>query len=161
MGVLSELLRLVKITGLKDGQIQSGRIQAHDAKAHEAARRWQDYGFAAHPVDGQGLAIEVAGHTIILRMDRLAEKPELAAYDVALWHKEGHLVRLGAGKKVTVENAAEVTVQASTKVMLDTPLVETTGGINVAGDAIIGGKSFLHHLHGGVAPGGSQTDIPV
>lgn len=157
MGLLSELLRLVKITGLKDGQIQSGQIEAHEAKSHAAARRWQDYGFAAHPVDGQGLAIEVAGHTIILRMDRLAEKPALQEFDVAIWHKEGHLVRLGAGKKVTVENAAEVTVQASTRVLLDTPLVQMTGALDVAQDILVSGHSILQHDHPGVQSGSDRS----
>lgn len=157
MGLLSELLRLVKITGLKDGQIQSGRVEAHEAKSHAAARRWQDYGFAAHPVDGQGLAIEVAGHTIILRMDRLNEKPALQEFDVAIWHKEGHLVRLGAGKKVTVENAAEVTVQASTRVLLDTPLVQMTGALEVGQDILVDGHSILHHDHPGVQNGSDRS----
>ena len=161
MGVLSELLRLVKITGLKDGQIQAGRIEAHSAKSHEQAARWQDYGFAAHPVEGQGLAIGVAGHTIILRMDRLAEQPALQDFEVAIWHKEGHLVRLSAGKKISIENATEVIVNASASIQLNTPTVVIPGQLEVTGDAIIGGKSFLQHTHGGVEPGGAQTSAPV
>lgn len=40
-------------------------------------------------------------------------------------------------------------------VLIDTPVTTMTG------DAVIGGISFLNHVHGGVVPGGGDTGIPV
>lgn len=32
--------------------------------------------------------------------------------------------------------------------------------VNISGDAVIGGISFLQHVHGGIQPGGSDTSTP-
>ena len=32
--------------------------------------------------------------------------------------------------------------------------------VNISGDAVIGGISFLNHVHGGVEPGGGTTSVP-
>ncbi len=146
------MLHRARIRGLNEGQVQSGRVEAHGNVVVDGAQRFQDYGFAANPVDGQGLEITVGGHTLILRMDRLAERPQLAAYEVALWHKDGHRVKLGAGKAVEVLGATTVTVEASAKIQLNTPLVECSGqlkaaSLDVTGSATINGRDFMAHQH--------------
>lgn len=146
------MLRRARIRGLKEGQVQSGRVEAHGNVVVDGAQRFQDYGFAANPIDGQGLEITVGGHTLILRMDRLAERPELAAYEVALWHKDGHMVKLGTGKTVEVVGASTVTVGATAKIQLNTPLVECSqalkaASLTVTGGASINGRNFMAHNH--------------
>ena len=88
-------LRRARIRNLKEGLVQSARIEALENDAKDDAERFQDYGFAANVVDGQGLVINAGGHTIVLRMDRLAERPQLPAFEVRVWHKEGHHVEIG------------------------------------------------------------------
>lgn len=139
---LANLIRRARLRGLVEGGVQKVRAEALEHDAKEAAERWQDYGFTANPVDGQGLVINVAGHTIVLRMDRLAERPQLAAYEVAVWHKEGHKVTLKAGGVVQVDGQ-ELIVNASTRVVLNSPSV------------IVNGKQLVGHVH--PLPGGPNT----
>lgn len=127
-------LRRARIRGLREGLVQAGKADALENDAKDAAERFQDYGFAANPVDGQGLVITVGGHTMVLRVDRLAERPRLAAYEVSLWHKEGHSVTLKAGKLVEV-NCDTFRVNAAVKVELSTPLVAMSAKATV-GDTL-------------------------
>lgn len=59
------------------------------------------------------------------------------------------------------------TVVAPTRVVLQTPLVEASGDMHVAGtltadvDVVGGGVSLKGHVHGGVVPGGSTTEPPA
>lgn len=50
---------------------------------------------------------------------------------------------------------------ADGKVTFTAADVEFSGNIKVVGDAEIGGISFLEHVHGGIAPGGGDTDPPT
>ncbi len=155
--MLDDLLRWVRLRGLKDGEVQKVRAEALDNKAHDEASRFADYGIKSMPVDGQGLALHVGGHTIILRMDVLGKAPSLAAWEVALWHKDGHHVVLRAGKKVEVMDAAEVVVHASTKVILDTPLVQTKQDLQVGGNLDVAHKTTT----AGLAATGAGGQGPV
>jgi len=164
---LHNLVRRARLRGLVDGAVQVVRAEALESDAKDGAERWQDYGFSANPVDGQGLVINWAGHTVVLRMDRIGERPAMAAYDVAIWHKEGHEVRLKAGKVVQVTcdhlvvNAAQdvtitspvVAINASTSVTLTTPTTHATGVANVDGNLTVGGSAAVT---GGLGAGGSS-----
>ena len=158
-------LRRARMRSLKEGLVQSLRVEALENDAKDNAERFQDYGYAANPVDGQGLAITVGGHTIVLRLDRLAERPRLAAYEVSVWHKEGHSVTLRAGKLVEV-NCDTFRVNAAVKVELNTPLVaasakqtvgdtlDVTNGLSGGGAATLAGRLTA----GGVTAAGKVLD---
>ncbi len=155
------MLRRVRIRGLKEGLVQRARADAYDTDARDGAERFQDYGFAAQPVDGQGLKLEVGGHTIILRMDRLAERPQLGAYEVAVWHKEGHKIVLKAGGLVEVtcdlfkvNGNFQCTGNGTFAGNLTAPYV--IGTINVT----FGGISGIGHHHGNVQNGVGITSGP-
>lgn len=159
---LGDILRRARLRGLQEGQIQRARAEAFGDKAHDDAERFNDYGFKAHPVDGQGLILNVGGMTIVLRMDRLAESPELAAYEVAVWHKEGHMVRLMAGKRIEVQGCDQVVVNATGQVTINAPETVINGhltvtDLSVLGDALISGRDFIGHTHGGVRSGGDTS----
>lgn len=136
-------LRRARIRGLKEGLVQSARVEALANDAKDAAERFQDYGFAANAVEGQGLAITVGGHTFVLRLDRLAERPRLAAYEVALWHKEGHNVTMKAGKLIEV-NCDTFKVNAAVKTEFNTPIVAMSAKATV-GDTL----AVASHVTGG------------
>ncbi len=146
MSWLGNLLRRARLRGLVEGQVQRVRAEALDDDAKDDAERFQDYGFAANPVDGQGLVINVAGHTIVLRMDRLADRPQLAAFEVAVWHKEGHSVVLKAGGLVQV-NCTELRCTGK----ITAPVVEVATSLKIAG------KEMKNHVHNGVTPGGGTS----
>lgn len=172
MSLLANMLRWVRIRGLREGAMQTGRVEGLPNDVRDDAQRPQDYGFAANPVDGQGLKLEVGGHTVIIRMDRLAERPHLAAYEVALWHKEGHRITLQANGLVQIDcvrlvvNASAALAVHSPQVTLDSPQVTMTGDVQVDGtltaavDVLAAGKSLVGHTHGGITPGSSSTAPP-
>lgn len=153
-----DFLRWASIRSLIEGKMQKGSVDVHDALGRDEAIRPQDYGFAAQPVSGQGLVMEVGGHTIILRQDRLAERPSLAEYEVCVWHKEGHHVTLKAGGIVQID-CDQFNVNAATSVTLNTPLINapTASFISkfVKGltDVLIGTKSMSTHRHKDVQHG--------
>lgn len=127
-------LRRARIRNLVEGLVQTTRVEQTENDSKDAAERWQDYGFAANAVEGQGLVINVGGHTIVVRMDRIAERPRLAAYEVSVWHKEGHNITLRSGKLVEV-NCDTLKVNAAVKVELNTPLVAMSAKATV-GDTL-------------------------
>lgn len=177
MSMLGALLRRARIRGLVEQLVQRARVESTEHDAKEDAERFQDYGFAANPVDGQGLVLNVAGHTIVLRMDRLAERPELAAHEVTVWHKEGHRVTLKAGRLVHVEcdtlqvdasvgveiNTPTLTVNADDQVALNTPNVAasdtvTSPTVAATSSLTVQGDEVFEHRHFGVDRGSQYTD---
>ncbi len=165
MNMLANLARWVRVRGLREGPMQIGRVEGLPNDARDDAQRPQDYGFAAMPVDGQGLKLEMGGHAIIIRMDRLAERPHLAEYEVCVWHKEGHRLTLKAGGVVQVD-CAELVVSASGRVAINTPAVSISGNLEVGGtttsvgDVLGAGVSLQSHTHGGVRAGADSTAPP-
>lgn len=116
----------------------------------------EPYGFTARPLQGaEAIAAAVGGargHLVaLLTTDRRYRKKGLAEGEVALYtdegdelvFKRGRIVRLNAGSAVEV-TAPEVTIN---------------GNLNVTGDAVIGGKSFLGHRHPGDS--GGTTGEPI
>ena len=125
MGWLGAMLRRARMRNLVEGLVQVVRAEATDDDAKDGVERHQDYGLAANPGDGQGLVLNIDGHTIVLRLDRIAERPQLDVYEVAVWHKEGHYVKLKAGKVVEV-SCDQLLISATTKVSITTPTLEVS-----------------------------------
>lgn len=150
------LLRRARLRGLTEGGVQKVRAEALENDAKDDVERWQDYGFASNPVDGQGLVQNAGGHTIVLRMDRIAERPQLAELEVIVWHSEGHNIRLAAGRLVEV-NCDQLTINASTGVTINTPVVTasakvTAQQVEAATSLKVNTKEVLGHTHGGAVP---------
>lgn len=162
------MLRRARMRSLKEGQVQTVRTEATEADTKDGVERHQDYGFAGNPVEGQGLILHIDGHTIVVRKDRLAERPQLAAYEVSVWHKEGHKVTLKDGKLIEVEcddfvlkasksvkiETQTMTVTASAKVRMESPMTENTGmlqtqdftiGLTGAGSATMNGGTINYN----------------
>lgn len=149
------LLRRARLRGLKEGLVQVARAEALENDAKDDAERWQDYGFAARPVDGEGLVINAGGHTVVLRMDRIKDRPQLAADEVCVWHKDGAMVRLKAGRVVEID-CDQLVLRASTSVTIDSPTTNV-----VQPSLVVDGVQLRTHRHTGVQPGGSTSGGPV
>lgn len=180
MSWFENIIRRARLRTLTEGQVQRARAEALDDDAKDEVERFQDYGFAANPVEGQGLVINAGGHTIVLRMDRLAERPQLAEYEVCVWHKEGHRVTLKAGKLVQVD-CDELVINAANRVAINTARLDVaaTGGaafstpelqasakltaptIEAGVSLKVQGKEMHQHKHGGVDFGNDQSGPPV
>lgn len=169
--MFANLMRWVRIRSLTEGKMQKGRVEGLPNDVRDDAQRPQDYGFAGNPVDGQGLRIEAGGHTVIIRMDRLAERPELAAYEVSVWHKEGHTVTLKEGRIVQMD-CDQFVVNASTSVSFNTPTVSASGNISAvlkvqaatmdaATSLKVAGKEMSGHVHTNVQPGAGTSGPPA
>ena len=181
MSWLINLVRRARLRGLVDATIQRVRAESLENQAHDDAERHQDYGFAAHPVDGQGLVMHLDGNTLVLRLDRIAERPGLQPLEVAVWHSEGHMVKLKAGRLVEVTcdrmvinaaaeveiNTPTVTVNASSQVQLTTPLVQATNDMHAGAtvtadtDVLSGAISLRHHRTSQVKTGTDTSGAPV
>ncbi|MFT4192478.1 MAG: phage baseplate assembly protein [Comamonas sp.] len=166
MSWLGDALRRVRVRGLREGTVQRGRVEATEHDTKDSVERWQDYGFSAQPVDGHGLRINLAGAQFLLRLDRPAERPKLEAYEVTVWHKEGHSITLKAGGVVEVD--CEVyRVKAPGGVEFDTPEVKMSGSATAAGtvtgqaDVVAGDKSVLEHRHRDVQTGTDNSGTMV
>lgn len=168
--MLANLMRWVRVRGLVEGKIQRGRVEGLENDARDDAQRPQDYGFAANAISGEGLKLEVGGHTVIIRLDRTAERPRLAAYEVAVWHKEGHMVRLKAGRIVQVD-CDQFVVNASVGVAFNTPTVAASGVVTAATSVqaptvtaatslTVSGKEMKAHSHSGVQAGAGTSGPP-
>jgi phage gp45-like len=81
-------------------------------------------------------------------MDRLAERPQLAEYEVAVWHKEGHMIKLKANGAIEMQGTS-LTVNMSGAVQINSATLRHNAK-NV-GDG---------HTHGGISPGGASTAPP-
>jgi len=167
MGWWDNILRRARIRGVSEGLVQTARAEALENDAKDAAERWQDYGFACNPVDGQGLVINAGGHTIVLRMDRISERPQLGVYEVSVWHREGHSVTLKAGKLVQV-GCDTLVINAAVGVTINSPVVSASGAVTAAvsvGAPVVAAAESLTvdgvevggHDHGGVAEGTERT----
>ncbi|UTV56177.1 phage baseplate assembly protein domain-containing protein [Burkholderia arboris] len=158
---LLNMLRRALIRGLKEGPVQEVAVQVFDSSGRENAERWQDYGFAGNPGDGQGLVIEVGGHTVVMRLDRIDSRPQLKVGEVAVWHKDGHKILLTDGGKVRVE-CDTFEVVAKSGISFETPKVTASEGFesktaNITDGATIAGRDFVGHNHDRVQRGNDNS----
>lgn len=142
MSWLGNLVRRARVRAVREGTVQNARVEAMEGDTKENSERWQDYGFTGHPVSGEGLALNWNGFTIVLRVDRLAERPQLAPYEVAVWHKEGHRMTMKAGGVVQVD-CDQLRLNATGQVTITSPSV------------MVNGKQLVGHIH--PLPGGPNT----
>lgn len=133
-------------------QLQTTALKA-DVKGR--INRYQNYGLTSVPLPGaQPLLLAVGGagnHTVAVAIDDARYRPQsLQPGEVCLYTDEGdrvlfrrgRIIEVVAGDAVTV-TAPEIRVYASVKVLLQTPLVECTEDLVVAGNVLIGGDQIV------------------
>lgn len=190
------------IRASRDGEgMQVLKVSLLDGELRDRVERMQEYGFTSRPLDGcEAAAVFVGGdrgHGLIVATDdRRHRKTGLQPGEAALYTDEGDYILLKRGRIVEVVagsaldvTAPEATVTASTKVTLDTPEVEISGNLTVAGlitgqaglsvsggsgaaasiegdlevtngDVEADGISLKTHVHGGVTSGNETTGAP-
>lgn len=131
--------------------LQTLQIELLKGEVLDGVEHLEPYGFTARPIAGyRTLAASLGGernHTVVLvTTDRRHRKKGLAVGEVALYTDEGDYILLKRGRVVEVVagaqmkvTAPDVEVIASTKVMLNTPLVECSTDLKVNGVATITG----------------------
>lgn len=154
---LTNLLKLVIGRGRiqttnADGPLQRFQLLL-SAKERPTLSRIAEFGLASRPMVGaDAVAVFISGNrsngVIIATNDlnhsfTLANDGESALYNAfgqsVYLTKAGGIVIEAGGEDVTINGAAHVTVHASVKVTLTTPLVEMSGNLNVTGNIHAGG----------------------
>lgn len=159
------LVRLVN-----DGSgIQTAQVSLMGNETRDKLERFQEYGFTSVPKAGAEAAVVFVGgcrdHGIIVAIDdRRVRLKGLAEGEVAIYTDEGDSIILKRGNNIEI-NTATLTVKASDKVRMETPLLEVTGDIidtcdtnpnNMAGMRAI----YNTHTHNENNNPGGPTNAP-
>jgi phage baseplate assembly protein V len=125
--------------------LQTAQVELLEGEIHNNVERFQNYGFTSKPFPGAEVAwLSVCGdrdHGIIVAIDdRRYRLPGLEDGECSLYDDLGqkvHLTRTGivASSPMKISAIApEVDIVATTKVLLDTPLVEATHDMKIGGN---------------------------
>jgi phage baseplate assembly protein V len=154
------------------GGLQQLQVGLLASETRGEVDRMQNYGTTSVPLAGAAAVLLFVGgnrdHPIAVAVDDPRYRPTgLKPGEVAHYTFDGSLIHLEAG--------GTIRVVAATKVRIESPLVEITGTLNVAGDVTdrdsalggAGGNSMAGmrqiydaHVHGGVVAGPAKTQTP-
>jgi phage baseplate assembly protein V len=137
-----------RVTHVDDsGNVQLLQVRLGGDELRDHTRRLAEYGFTSSPPEGADVvALFVAGDrskgVVIATGHQASRLRGLQAGEVAIFDDQGQSVYLtrsgiivnGAGNPLVVNNTPVVTVNASTKVALNTPELDVSGGIKAGGD---------------------------
>lgn len=135
------------------------------------------YGFTSNPPDdSDAIGIFVGGDrtngVIIATNHQASRLKNLQRGEVAIFHQDGRFIKLGkdgtivegGNKPLDVNNVTVATIKASTKIRMETPLLEVTGQITAGGNITDAVRSmaadrakYNAHTHPGVTAGGAST----
>lgn len=151
---LANLMKIGHVSDVNEGLMQTLRVDVNAIDASDDVQRWQQLGFASKPVDGDAaLVVSVAGHRFVVAVDDLASRPkDLSAGEVALWHRDGHEVRLKNGQVINAQckrmvinaedefvvNTKKAVTNASTRAVVNSPLTRVSAMLNVGGITTLG-----------------------
>jgi phage baseplate assembly protein V len=168
-----------RITAVSDGgAVQTMQVRLGADELRDDTPRLVEYGLSSVPPIGSDVVLLFVGGDrsmgVVVASGNQGARPKgLAGGEVCLYDDLGQSVHLtrhgvvvkGAGLPITIEGTPSLTIKASAKVRLETPLLEVTGDVvdQVGG----GGRSmasmraiYNEHTHNGVQPGGASTAIP-
>lgn len=141
-------------------RVQEAQVTLLEDETRDGVERFQEYGFTSVPLPGaEAIMVSVSGnrdHGVIIAVeDRRYRLTGIEGGEVALYTDEGDKIHLKRGNAIDIETDT-LTINATTKVQINTPLLQVTGG-DVKADTI----SLKTHKHGGVTTGSGQTGVPV
>lgn len=167
--MLAPLARRVRLTARRavvklvydDPKMQELQLAIMAGEIRDQVERWEDYGLTSHPHPGaEALVLALGGntaHSVVVKVgDRRYRLTSLAAGEVALYDDQGQAIHLKRDKVIhiygcdklqaniaveTVITCPLVRAVASTKVVLDAPLTECTGDLDVLGTVTVGGEA--------------------
>ncbi|AEJ11838.1 MULTISPECIES: phage baseplate assembly protein V [Pseudomonas] len=158
------LARGVVVLANATRKLQSLQLRITAGEVKDDMEHLEPYGFTSCPLEGaEALAgfIGDRSHGVVLVVsDRRYRLPGLKSGEVALYTDEGDRVVLKRGRVIEMETQT-LRIKASQAVEFDSPLINTTGRIESAGDQVAGGVSQINHPHEGVMPGPGQSGKPV
>jgi phage baseplate assembly protein V len=146
------------------------QIKLNDSETRDGTPRIAEFGFTSRPPDESDVVLVFLGGDrskgVVVATGHQPSRPrdlvrgESMLYD--LWGKSIYLTKDGGivieaqGAPVTVNNATVVTINATDRVMMNTPLLQVSGDIQAGGNVSDGVRSlaadrliFDGHNHGG------------
>ena len=160
------------------GNAQRHQVRLGQLETRDNTVRLAEFGFTSRPPVGSDVVVLFpAGdrtNAVVVATGHQASRPkglqegETQVYDVwgkyLYFTKDGGIVIEAQGTPVTVNNATTVTINASEKVLMNTPLLEVTGDIKAGGEVSDQVRSMSadrtiyngHNHGGGPAPGQQQ-----
>lgn len=169
-----------RLTTFKDDDvIQIWQISLGPKETRDKTFRVGEFGLASvPPKDTDAVCVFIAGdrsNGVIIGTNWKGRKKNMLEGEAALYDafgkyvhltKNGGIVIEAAGADVTVNNAATATIHASTKVVLDSPLVQCTGNFESAGyvkDSVRkmseDRTKYNAHKHTGVTAGAGTSGV--
>lgn len=149
------------------------QVKLNDSETRDNTPRVAEFGFTSRPPAGSDVVVLFLGGDrskgVVIGTAHQVSRPnglgegETQVYD--LWGKsiyltkEGGIVIEAQGTPVTVNNATTVTINASDKVLLNTPLLEVSGDIKAGGEISdkVRAMSADRAIYNGHTHGGGQT----
>lgn len=122
------------LNAIYDGKgVQQVQASLLGDEVRDKVDRMQEYGFSSVPLTGaQGVIVFVGGdrgHGVVVATSDSRHRPTgLQGGEVVIYTDEGDKITLKRGNNIEIETQT-LTVKASTKVRMETPLLEVTGDI--------------------------------
>jgi phage gp45-like len=148
--------RITATTALTGKGLRRAQVRIDDAEIRDETPMVGLYGVASRPLPGaDAIMIFLAGDrskSIIIATNDRRVQIDLAEGEVALHTDEGDHIHFKRGGLVSL--------RASTRLDIDTPLITSTGRIEAAGDVKAGSVSLQNHSNTGVQAGSSLSGPP-
>ncbi len=145
-----------------DAKMQELQLAIFSGEVRDGVERWEDYGFTSHPPPGaEAIVLALGGNTdhgaVIKVADRRYRLTALAAGEVALYDDQGQVIHFKRDKTIHIYGCDPltadigvaatitcplVTLVASTKVTMTTPLLEVSGAITAGTNIIATGQVY-------------------
>jgi phage baseplate assembly protein V len=175
---IAAMLGRGRVTTSNDaGQVQFLQVRLSELELRDSTPRVAEFGFSSRPPIGSDVVLVFLGgdrsNGVVVATGHQESRPrnliegESILYD--LFGRSIHLTKDGGivveanGAAVAVNNATTVTINATEKVRMVTPLLEVTGGIKAGGDIADAVRSmaadrviFNQHTNGS----GTSTPTP-
>ena len=148
------------LKAVSDGSgLQKVQVSALAGETLDGIDRVQNYGMTSRPKAGaQGIIVSIAGmreNAVVIAMDDNRYRLHLEEGEVALYDDQGQSFILKRGRVAEI-NTDELRVNAETRVVFNTPQIETSGKIEAAGDVQAGSVSLQNHTHTGDSGGNTS-----
>ncbi|MDE3022267.1 MAG: phage baseplate assembly protein [Pseudomonadota bacterium] len=166
-----------RVQTVNDAQaVQLVQVTLSDIETHDGTPRLAEFGLASNPPANSDVLVLFAGgdrsHGVIVATGHQATRfknlnpGESALYDAfgkSIYLTETGIVINANGQDVTVNNAVTVTINASTSVVLNTPLLKVSGDIQdnfVTNSKTMAQMRTVYNGHTHTDPQGGNTGTP-
>lgn len=158
------------------GTAQVLQLRLSGLELRDTTPRIAEFGFSSRPPVGSDAVLVFVGgdrtNGIVIATGHQASRPtgleegETIVYDLfgkfIRFTRSGGIVIEANGSPVTVDNATTVTINASTEIQMNTPLLQVSGNIKAGGDITDAKRSMAADrlIYNGHSHGGGTTPLP-